>query len=235
MKPIGITLLMTFFTISQTGFCQTIYANLQAAKDIIAKQESQISKSKQILIVSNEQQQSNKATLVAFEKSGKHWKVKFGPMDAWVGRNGFANSGLKVEGDGKSPSGVFALGRLFGYEAKVNTKMPFTQTTQEDKWIDDPESPDYNRHVRGPTTAKSFENLLLSSDAYKYCMVIEYNTNPVVKGKGSAIFFHLGEGATAGCVAIKEDKMKPILKWMNPKHNPTLIMGNLTELKKGWK
>ena len=60
-----------------------------------------------------------------------------------------------------------------------------------DKWIDDSSSNDYNKYVRGATTAKSFENLKLKSIDYKYCMVIEYNTHPVIKGKGSAIFFHV--------------------------------------------
>jgi L,D-peptidoglycan transpeptidase YkuD (ErfK/YbiS/YcfS/YnhG family) len=107
--------------------------------------------------------------------------------------------------------------------------MPYFQTTKEDKWIDDPESVDYNRHVRGETKAKSYENLKLDNDLYKYCMVIEYNTNPIVKGKGSAIFLHLSEdppGATSGCVAITENSMEWILKWMNPELNPSIIMGN---------
>ena len=107
--------------------------------------------------------------------------------------------------------------------------MPFVISTSEDKWIDDPESADYNRHVRGETSAKSYENLKLTSDAYKYCMVIEYNTDPVVKGKGSAIFFHLREsdmGTTAGCVAISESDMLKILKGLDPAKNPMIVMGD---------
>lgn len=110
------------------------------------------------------------------------------------------------------------------------------QTTKDDKWIDDVNSADYNKYISGFTTAKSFENLLLKNDAYKYCMVIEYNTNPIIKGKGSAIFFHLGIKKpffTAGCVAIDEDTMKSIIHWLDPKKNPSIIMGNLAELQKG--
>ena len=77
-----------------------------------------------------------------------------------------------------------------------------------------------NTYVRGATQAKSYENLLLSSIDYKYCMVIEYNTNPVIKGKGSAIFFHITSNQyppTAGCVAVKEQDMLRILAWLDPR------------------
>ena len=90
--------------------------------------------------------------------------------------------------------------------------------------------------MNGTTTANSYENLLLKTDAYKYCMVIEYNTNPIIKGKGSAIFFHLAVSKpsfTAGCVAIDEENMKLMVNWLDPKRNPTIIMGNLNVLKTG--
>ena len=77
---------------------------------------------------------------------------------------------------------------------------------------------------------------MLNTDIYKYCLVIEYNTNPVVKGKGSAIFFHLGIKKpyfTLGCVAIYEENMKTMVNWLDPKQNPVIIMGNLAVLKSG--
>lgn len=67
-------------------------------------------------------------------------------------------------------------------------------------------------------------------------MVVEYNMNPIIKGNGSAIFFHLGVKKpyfTAGCVAIDEDNMKSIVNWLDPKLNPTIVMGNFEVLKKG--
>lgn len=184
---------------------------------------------KQVLLVYNETPEESKAILLAFEKTEKGWQQSFDPIPAGIGRNGFAAEGEKREGDGKSPSGLFDLGQLFTYEKVVNTKMPFTQSTTDDKWIDDPESPDYNKHIRGETDAKSFENLLLESDYYKYCIVIEYNTNPIEKGKGSAIFFHLNGKkyeSTAGCVAISEKDMLAVLKWLDPVKNPMILMGS---------
>ena len=203
---------------------------------IAEKNKSQIENVGQLLVVYNEKPESFTAVFVALEKNGDHWVVKQSPIEAGIGKNGFALPFQKLEGDGKSPTGIFKLGKLFSYEKQTNTLLENQQTTKEDKWIDDVNSPDYNKYISGSTDAKSYENLLLNTDVYKYCTVIEYNTNPVVKGKGSAIFFHLALKAasfTAGCVAINEEYMKLMVNWLDPKQNPTIIMGNLDVLKAG--
>ena len=184
----------------------------------------------QLLVVFNETPESNLAVLVAMEKKNKVWRVVSAPIPAGIGRKGFAGPGAKREGDQQSPTGFFRLGQLFCYSKEVKTQMPFIQTTPEDKWIDDPNSDDYNRHIRGTTQAKSYEKLKIRSDEYKYCMVIEYNTHPVVKGMGSAIFIHLSEGESpnpsAGCVVVTQSDMEGLLNWMNPELKPSILMGN---------
>ena len=193
----------------------------------------------QLLVVFNETAEQNSAVLVTMEKKNKVWKVISNPMQAGIGRKGFAAPNAKREGDNKSPTGFFRLGQLFCYDKVVNTRMPFIQTTSEDKWIDDPNSADYNRHIRGATRAKSFENLKIRSDEYKYCLVIEYNMHPVVKGMGSAIFLHLSDGekpnASAGCVVVTQKDMEWLLKWMNPELKPSILMGNEKVLLSGLK
>lgn len=209
-----------------------IYGNNKSNSKTLIKQIIKANKAKldtinQLIVVYNEIPTDTNATLVTLEKNKKHkWKIKSKFVVVGMGKNGFALPDQKVEGDGKSPTGLFRFGQLFCYEAEVKTQLPYIQTTKEDKWIDDPTSEDYNRYVRGETNAKSYEKLRLRSDAYKYCMVIEYNTHPVVKGKGSAIFFHLGKGATSGCVVINEKKMRKLLKWLSPQKNPCILMGN---------
>ncbi len=201
------------------------------AFDIIQQSSKSLDTVNQLLVVFNDDTGS-KATLVAFERSSKRWKAKFGPFTASIGRNGFAATGAKVEGDGKTPTGIFALGQLFSYEPTIDTKLPFIQSNTEDKWVDDSTSADYNRYIRGNTDAKSFEHLLLSSIYYKYCMVIEYNHHPVVKGKGSAIFFHLADDnytPTAGCVAIEEPAMLSILHWLDPTKHKAIYTVQLSK------
>jgi L,D-peptidoglycan transpeptidase YkuD (ErfK/YbiS/YcfS/YnhG family) len=203
---------------------------------ITNRNKEKLEKTSQLLVVYNNDASSYAAFLVVLEKKDALWVVKQEPVKAGIGKNGFALPREKREGDGKSPTGIFRLGKLFSYEKQLNTLMENQQTTAEDKWIDDPKSDQYNTYVKGATDAKSYENLLLKNDAYKYCTVIEYNTNPIVKGKGSAIFFHLGVKEpyfTAGCVAIDENNMKSIVSWLDPKQNPTIIMGNLEVLKNG--
>ncbi len=206
---------------------------------IVRKNSTQIDSLGQLLVVFSERPGSNSATLVAMEKKGTRWVVAHAPFQAGIGRNGFAIPGAKREGDGQSPSGLFRLGKLFSYEKDANTKMPFIQTSPEDKWIDDPDSPDYNRYIRGMTQAKSFENLKINSDEYKYCMVIEYNMHPVVKGIGSAIFLHLSQGEntnpSAGCIVITPRHMEQLLKWMKPELKPSILMGNDKVLMSGLK
>lgn len=215
---------------------QTNKSRIENALLIAAHNKTNLENREQLLVVYNYQPESYNAFLVVLERKNKNWVVKYDPVEVGIGKNGFAKPLTKLEGDGKSPTGIFRLGKLFTYEKQLNTLLEHQQTTKDDKWIDDPNSDDYNTYVRGFTNAKSYENLLLNSDAYKYCMVIEYNTNPVIKGKGSAIFFHLGVKKpyfTAGCVAINEQNMKRIVNWLDPKLNPTIIMGNLDILKSG--
>lgn len=185
---------------------------------------------RQLIVVFNESPESGTANLVALEKKMNRWTVVASPMQAGIGRKGFADPSTKREGDQKSPSGLFELGQLFCYDNNVETKMSYIQSSADDKWIDDPDSEDYNRHVRGETGARSYEKLLLNGNDYRYCMVIEYNTHPVVKGCGSAIFLHLSEGksinSSAGCVVLTQSDMERLLKWMNPELNPSILMGN---------
>lgn len=231
MKNLFLVITLLF---SQYSFSQTVEINKKELLNIVKNHKQDLDTVQQLLLVINDSDTSYKAFLVALEKRNKKWKIKFQPMMASIGRNGFALPGEKVEGDGKSPTGVFALGQLFSYENKVNTSLPFIQTAGDDKWIDDTNHVDYNKYIKGNTTATSFEHLHLSDIYYKYCMVIEYNTNPVVKGKGSAIFFHVADAnykPTAGCVAIKETDMNKILSWLKPNFGKAILMGNKNNLK----
>ncbi len=183
----------------------------------------------QIVLVYQWRDQSNPLVAGIEKKKGK-WKLAIGPVRASIGRSGFAEMDEKWEGDGKTPSGFYKLGQLYSYDSVVNTKLPYIRVNEQDKWIDDTGSIDYNKYIRGETTAKSFEHLLLKSIDYKYCMVIEYNTNPIVPGKGSAIFFHVATDTykpTSGCVAIAQKDMEKFLSWLKPKKQKSMMIKGL--------
>jgi L,D-peptidoglycan transpeptidase YkuD (ErfK/YbiS/YcfS/YnhG family) len=190
--------------------------------------------SHQLLLVLNQDPPATEAMVYAFEKTSAQWDLAFSPVRAVIGRKGFAALEMKQEGDGKTPSGVFRLGTAFGYAGSVQTRMPYRQVTEDDIWVDDKTSKDYNRWVkRGTTAARSYEALRRSDDLYKYGIIIEYNMNPVIQGMGSAIFIHLwrGEGIpTEGCVALSEKDMVRILEWLDPALKPVIAMGTQSTL-----
>lgn len=185
--------------------------------------------SSQVLLVVGEESSGFTAMMYVLEKRNNTWRNAFPPLPALIGGKGFAPPGEKKEGDVKTPSGVFALKRAFGYAAKINTRLSYRQAGANDIWVDDIASPDYNHWVRkGETSATSFENMKLHDDRYKYGIVVEYNTDPVVKGAGSAIFIHIRHGEnmpTLGCVALSESDILKVLGWLDPKRKPLAILG----------
>jgi L,D-peptidoglycan transpeptidase YkuD (ErfK/YbiS/YcfS/YnhG family) len=117
----------------------------------------------------------------------------------------------------------------FGYDESIKTKMPYRQALADDIWIDDPNAEDYNRWVKkSETRSTSYEIMKRDDNLYKYGIVIEYNTDPIIKGNGSAIFLHIlkGSGTTsAGCVAVSEEDIIKILGWLDPAASPLIITG----------
>ena len=202
-----------------------IIAHISANKDF--------GKVKQLVVTYQNGNLNRPHMVTGLIKKRGRWKIAISPVRASIGRNGLALNTEKVEGDGQTPVGLYGLGQLYSYDTVVNTNIPFQKVDEQDKWIDDSSSNDYNKYVRGETTAKSFEHLKLKSIDYKYCMVIEYNTHPVVKGKGSAIFFHLADEKytpTAGCVAIAENDMLQFLRWFKPRKKKGMLISGIVEV-----
>jgi len=186
--------------------------------------------SSQLVVVRNDGLLPHISTVGAFEKKSGTWVPVFGPLRATTGRNGFAAAGGKREGDGMTPAGIYPLGLVFGYPSTVTSAMPYRRMTRQDIWVDDPASPDYNRLKRKEETkARSFEDMVLPDSRYKYGIVVEYNTNPVVPGRGSAIFVHIWKDentATAGCVALSEENILKLIRWLDPAKKPLILLGN---------
>ena len=170
-----------------------------------------------------------KATLSAWERVDENsWYPVFENLEAVSGKNGFAPQGEKMEGDGRTPSGIFDLSYAFGYDASVQTKLDYRQAMDNDFWVDDPESLLYNQWVRGTPPAKSYERMKRDDDLYKYGIVIDYNSNPVIPNYGSAIFLHIWRGPdqpTSGCVALAEENVLKLLQWLSKAANPVIVIG----------
>ncbi len=202
-------------------------------KDFIARHTTLIGESEQLIFATNRDASSVLVTLHALERNNGVWHLVFPTFTGSIGGMGFAATDNKREGDGKSPSGIFPLGITFGYDPSVVTKMPYRQATDDDFWVDDVHSEDYNKWVKGKPNAASWEKMKRDDDQYKYGLVIEYNMHPIIKGKGSAIFLHVWKGgeSTVGCVSMPEEMVLKILGWLDPAKKPLIIMGTESELR----
>ncbi len=173
------------------------------------------------------QANASQGLLTTWEIVEDRWHQVFEPMPVVIGKNGIAPVSEKREGDGRTPTGIFKLQRAFGYLPSVQTGLSYTQVTENDFWVDDPDSSQYNQWVKGTPNTKSFEKLRRDDDLYKYAIVIEYNTDPIVPGKGSAIFLHIwrdDKTPTAGCVALSEENVLKILNWLDSKKAPAIVL-----------
>ncbi|MCL2875253.1 MAG: L,D-transpeptidase family protein [Betaproteobacteria bacterium] len=161
-----------------------------------------------IVVTERDGTKKNKALLRAYTKTDGLWSLRFS-TDGWLGKNGFRKD--KREGDGATPTGVFTFGRTFGNADDPGALLPYTKLSPGDVWVDDPASKFYNQwaHADAPGADwSSAERLVAFGKQYKYVAAINYNTAPIVPGKGSAIFLHVATGTpTAGCVAVPEAAM----------------------------
>ncbi len=142
-----------------------------------------------------------------------------GPRRAAIGLPGIAVKG--GEGDGITPIGAFPVREIF-YRAdripKPRTTLPLRATRQDDGWCDAPADPNYNRLVKLPYPA-SAEQMWRADHLYDLVVVLGYNDDPVVPGKGSAIFLHLARpdySPTHGCVALAYDDALAAIEQLRP-------------------
>ncbi len=157
-----------------------------------------------------------------------------------VGRNGIRLN--RREGDGTTPAGGFLLPWGFGAAPNPNAKgMTWRQFDSNDWWVgDNADPPTYNTYQTSrPASAKwqtsRAEHLWDFRTAYKYAWVVNFNrprygTRPATEPQpdlhaGSAIFLHVGTGATAGCVAVPEERALSISRWLDPAKRPVVIIG----------
>ena len=131
-----------------------------------------------------------------------------------LGRGGLKRD--KREGDGATPIGAWPMRRLLyraDRMAAPATRLPSAPIGPEDGWCDDPADPAYNRPVRLPYAARH-ERLWREDAIYDLLVVLGHNEDPIVAGKGSAIFLHVARpdyGPTEGCVALAHADLARIL------------------------
>lgn len=138
-----------------------------------------------------------------------------------LGRSGVTPADAKREGDGASPVGPWPMRQVYFRPDRLErpaTGLPVEALIPEAGWCDDPASPLYNRPVLLPFPL-SHEKLWREDHVYDLIVVLGYNDDPVIPGKGSAIFLHLARddySSTEGCIACAKQDLLSLLAAARP-------------------
>jgi L,D-peptidoglycan transpeptidase YkuD (ErfK/YbiS/YcfS/YnhG family) len=151
--------------------------------------------------------------MIIVKKSGylKYKNLKF--------RCALGKGGVKkktIEGDNITPKGIFKIIKIY-YRPdkikKIKTLIKKIKIKKNMGWCDDPNSRFYNKLINLPTKY-SHEKLYRNDGLYDLIVVLSYNTNPIIKNKGSAIFMHIAKNSykeTRGCIALKKEHLIKII------------------------
>ena len=135
-----------------------------------------------------------------------------------IGKRGISYK--KVEGDNKTPKGTFKFKSVFYRKDRIpNLKSLIKKVIIKKNmgWCDDSNSKFYNKLIKFPF-AYNIEKLWLKNNTYDIMLVINYNSKPIIKNKGSAIFLHIAEKnyrSTKGCLAISKKDMLFVVTKIN--------------------
>jgi len=147
-------------------------------------------------------------------KKSKYLKYKNLKFRCSLGKAGIRKK--KKEGDNITPKGIFKITSIY-YRPdrikKISTQLKKIKITKNIGWCDDPKSNFYNREIKLPNKF-SHEKFYRKDNLYDIIAILNYNTKPIIKNKGSAIFIHIANNnykPTAGCVGIKKSNLIKLL------------------------
>ena len=155
--------------------------------------------------------------MIIINKSG-YLKYKDFKFKCALGKAGIGNK--KREGDNITPKGTFKIVKIY-YRSdrikKISSKYKLIKIIKTMGWCDDPKSKQYNQLIRLPNKYKH-EKLYRKDNIYDLILVLNYNTRPILKNKGSAIFIHIATKnykKTAGCIALRKIDLICLIKEIN--------------------
>lgn len=147
--------------------------------------------------------------MIIINKSG-YLKYKNFKFRCSLGKAGIGKK--KIEGDNITPKGTFKIIKIY-YRSdrikKIKSKFKLIKIKKNIAWCDDPQSRNYNQLIKLPSKY-SYENLFKKNNIYDLILVLNFNINPIIKNRGSAVFIHVAKRnykPTAGCIALKKDHL----------------------------
>ena len=143
-----------------------------------------------------------------------------------VGKRGIGQK--RKEGDLITPKGKYKIKYIMYRKdrVKIQSKIKKIIIKKEMGWCDDPNSRYYNKIIKLPSSYK-YEKLYKKENIYDIIIVLNYNMDPIVKNKGSAIFIHVAKKnykKTEGCIALKKTHLLKIAKDL--KKNTMVLIEN---------
>lgn len=159
------------------------------------------------------------AKMDVWERTAAGWEPIGVGIPADIGSAGMAED--FSEGSMKTPMGIFSLDFTFGTEPNPGGGLPHVQVGPDHWWDGDVDSPTYNtmqvcKRDECPFGIEGTGTENLQIPQYAHAVVMGVN-KARVPGAGSAFFLHTtGGGPTAGCIAIDDDMMVKIMRWLRP-------------------
>jgi len=136
-----------------------------------------------------------------------------------VGRSGI---GTKVtEGDGVTPVGDWKPAYFLYRKDRINkprSLLPGFSINPNDSWCDIATSKRYNQPLCFLMPGTS-ETLWRTDNIYDLIIVLDHNSLPFIKGRGSAIFIHIAQPSTIhtqGCIALTQSDLLKVLAICKP-------------------
>ncbi|MER7230527.1 L,D-transpeptidase family protein [Streptomyces olivaceus] len=156
--------------------------------------------------------------------------VLAGSAPARFGAAGLADGATRAQGTSTTPTGLYDLPYAFGVEAAPpGTAYRYRPVREDSWWCQDNASRSYNRWTEprpADCRAAEAEHLITYAEQYAHALVVGFNYDRPVRGRGAGIFLHVnGRGATAGCVSVPAEAMRRVLRWADPRERPHIVVG----------
>ena len=155
--------------------------------------------------------------MIIINKSG-YFRYKDLKFKCALGKAGIGKK--NKEGDNITPKGTYKIVKIYYRKdkiKKITSKIKLIKINKNMGWCDDPKSKFYNQEIRLPSKY-SHEKFYRKDYIYDIIIVLDYNINPTLKNKGSAIFIHIAKNKyikTQGCIALKKRHLIKILDKIN--------------------
>lgn len=171
---------------------------------------------RQALVVSGRGADANTSTAVLYERdAATGWSPASARWPAHNALRGWTDD--HRQGDLRSPIGVYGLSDAGGLLPDPGTELP------------------YDQESLFTISGRGFEGEPLEG-SFDHVVAVDYNrepgtspldpARPLGDDKGGGIWIHVDHGGpTQGCVSLERDRMKELLRALDPGLRPVVVMG----------